>query len=187
MYQLKSIANFRLGTGAAEILHKGKARSISVMFHIYCIANALQLLIQVKPTDVTWNQFKSHMKSWEIAGAWICSLLCWCDWLRLMHLKIMWDHAIWCIFYPWIHLAPVAESPILVSIGFYTDAIKKKKTIKNYQWCPSETFTSTRQWRFKTFNLSFVCVFTSCYNRCWLAQIFSELYRTVHQLICCHM
>lgn len=130
MYQLKSIANFRLGTGAAEILHKGKARSISVMFHIYCIANALQLLIQVKPTDVTWNQFKSHMKSWEIAGAWICSLLCWCDWLRLMHLKIMWDHAIWCIFYPWIHLAPVAESPILVSIGFYIDAIKKKKTLK---------------------------------------------------------
>lgn len=93
MYQLKSIANFRLGTGAAETLHKGKTRSISVMFHIYCIANALQLLIQVKPTDVTWNQFKSHMKSWEIAGAWICSLLCWCDWLRLMHLKIMWDHA----------------------------------------------------------------------------------------------
>lgn len=75
MHHIKSIANFRLGTGTAEMLHKGKARSISVMFHIYGIANALQLLNQVKPTDVTWNPFKSHMMSWEIAGAWICCLL----------------------------------------------------------------------------------------------------------------
>lgn len=53
MHHVKSIANFRLATGTAEMLHKGKARSISVMFHIYGIANALQLLNQVKPTDVT--------------------------------------------------------------------------------------------------------------------------------------
>lgn len=53
MYHLKSIANLRLGTGTAEILHKGKAGSISVMFHTNGIANTLQLLNQAKPTDVT--------------------------------------------------------------------------------------------------------------------------------------
>lgn len=51
MYHLNSVANFRLGIGNAGILHKGKARSISVMFHI--MAKALQLLNEVKPTDVT--------------------------------------------------------------------------------------------------------------------------------------
>lgn len=33
----------------------------------------------------------------------------------------------WCVFYPYIHLAPLADSSILVSIGLYTDAMKKKK------------------------------------------------------------